>query len=79
NPAEVSQTVDAGAMLTGTYTPSKDSIVINARIIDNRSAKLLSSATAIIPRNTLAEQMLADTASVREGKPEPLYLKKLEL
>ena len=79
NPAEVSQTVAAGAMLTGTYTPSKDSIVINARIIDNRSAKLLSSATAIIPRNQLVEQLLADTASVREAKPEPLYLKKLEL
>ena len=79
NPAEVSQSVAAGAMLTGTYTPSKDSIVINARIIDNRSAKLLSSATAIIPRNQLAEQLLADTASVREAKPEPLYLKKLEL
>jgi TolB-like protein len=79
NPAEVSQSVAAGAMLTGTYTPSKDSIVINARIVDNRSAKLLSSATAIIPRNQLAEQLLADTASVREAKPEPLYLKKLEL
>ena len=79
NPGEVSQNVAAGAMLTGTYTSSKDSIVINARIIDNRSAKLLSSATAIIPRNQLAEQLLADTASVREAKPEPLYLKKLEL
>ena len=79
NPAEINQSVAAGAMLTGTYTPSKDSIVINARIVDNRSAKLLSSATAIIPRNQLAEQLLADTASVREAKPEPLYLKKLEL
>lgn len=79
NPAEINQAVAAGAMLTGTYTPSKDSIVINARIIDNRSAKLLSSGTAIIPRNQLTEQLLADTASVREGKPEPLYLKKLEL
>ncbi|HIJ89345.1 MAG: FlgO family outer membrane protein [Desulfobulbaceae bacterium] len=78
-PTEINQTVAAGAMLTGTYTPSKDSIVINARIIDNRSAKLLSSATAIIPRNQLAEQLLADSASVREEKPEPLYLKKLEL
>jgi TolB-like protein len=79
NPAEISQGVAAGAMLTGTYTTSKDSIVINARIVDNRSAKLLSSATAIIPRNQLAEQLLADTASVRMEKPEPLYLKKLEL
>lgn len=79
NPDEVGRTVAAGAMLTGTYTPSKDNIVINARIIDNRSARLLSSATVIIPRNQLAEQLLADTASVREAKPEPLYLKKLEL
>lgn len=79
NPAEVSPTVAAGAMLTGTYTPNKDSIVINARIIDNRSARLLSSATAIIPRNQLAEQLLSDTASVGEIKPMPYYLKKLEL
>lgn len=79
NPAEVSQTVAAGAMLTGTYIPNKDSIVINARIIDNRSARLLSSATAIIPRNQLAEQLLADTASVGEIKPMPFHLKKLEL
>ena len=79
NPAEINQSVAAGAMLTGTYTSSKDSIVINARIIDNRSAKLLSSATAILPRNQLAEELLADTASVRMEKPEPLYLKKLEL
>ena len=79
NPAEVNQMPAAGAMLTGTYTASKDSIVINARIIDNRSAKLLSAATVIIPRNKLAEQLLADTASVRLEKPEPLYMKKLEL
>jgi len=79
NPAEVSPTVAAGAMLTGTYTPNKDSIVINARIIDNRSARLLSSATAIIPRNQLAEQLLSDTASVGEIKPMPFHLKKFEL
>jgi len=79
NPAEIGQGVAAGAMLTGTYTASRDSIVVNARIIDNRSSRLLSSATAIIPRNHLAEQLLADTASVREAKPEPIYLKKLEL
>lgn len=79
NPAEVNQMPAAGAMLTGTYTASKDSIVVNATIIDNRSARLLSSATIIIPRNKLAEQLLADTASVRMEKPEPLYMKKLEL
>jgi hypothetical protein len=79
DPAAISRTVAAGAMLTGTYTPNKDTIVINARIIDNGSARLLSSATAIIPRNQLAEQLLADSASVREEKPEPMYLKKLEL
>lgn len=79
NPDEISPAVAAGAMLTGTYTPNKDTIVINARIIDNRSTKLLSSATVIIPRNQLAEYLLADSASVRERNPEPLYLKKLEL
>jgi len=66
-------------MLTGTYTSNKDTIVINARIIDNRNAQLLSSATAIIPRNQLAEQLLADSASVQLRNPESLSLKRLEL
>jgi TolB-like protein len=79
NPAEISRTVAAGAMLTGTYTSNKDTIVINARIIDNRNAQLLSSATAIIPRNQLAKQLLADSASVQLRNPKPLSLKRLEL
>lgn len=79
DPAEIGQSVAAGAMLTGTYSQSSDSIIINARIMDNRSAKLLASATAIIPNNPLARQMLADSASARTKKAEPMYMKKLEL
>ncbi len=79
DPAEISDSAAAGAMLTGTYVQSEESIIINARIIDNRSARLLAAATAIIPRNRLAEQLLADSASVSVKKGEPIYLKRLEL
>jgi TolB-like protein len=79
DPAEIGQSVSAGAMLTGTYTVAGDGIIINARIIDNRSARLLASASAILPRNQLTGQLLADSASVRMKIAEPMYMKKLEM
>ncbi|MGV1100509.1 FlgO family outer membrane protein [Thiovibrio sp. JS02] len=79
DPDELGDSVAAGAMLTGTYVQSKDSVIINARIIDNRSARLLAAATAIIPRNQLAEQLLADSATAKTKTAEPMYLKRLEL
>jgi len=71
--------VAAGAMLTGTYVATADNIIINARIIDNRSAALLSSATMILPRNRLTEELLADAATAPTRPKEPLYMKRLEL
>jgi len=79
DPAEIGQSVRAGAMLTGTYTVAGDVIIINARIIDNRNARLLASASVLLPRNQLAGQLLADSASARVKTAEPMYMKKLEL
>jgi TolB-like protein len=79
DPAEVAETMSVGAMLTGTYTAVKDDVIINAKIVDNRSSKLLSAATIIIPRNELAEYLLSDSVTARVRKAEPIYMKRLEL
>jgi len=79
DPEAMRQEVAAGAMLTGTYVATADNIIINARIIDNRSAALLSSATMILPRNRLTEELLADAATAPTRPREPLYMKRLEL
>lgn len=79
NPAELRDTQAAGAMLTGTYTLVKDQVIVNAKIIDNRKSTLLASATAIIPRNELAEHLLSDPVSAKMRKGEPVYMKRLEL
>ena len=79
DPAEVGENVSVGAMLTGTYTVVKEDVIINAKIVDNRSSKLLSAATIIIPRNELAEYLLADSVTARVRKGEPIYMKRLEL
>lgn len=79
NSEEIRAEVTAGAMLTGTYTPVQDHVIVNAKIVDNRTAKLLSSATVVFPRTTLINQLLKETASAARSKPEPLYMKRLEL
>ncbi|MBU0483790.1 MAG: hypothetical protein KKB30_04675 [Proteobacteria bacterium] len=80
DPAEISATGTADTMLTGTYTVTGESIMVNARIIDNRSSALLASSTMIFPRNCLSEVLLADTASARVNRSrEPIYMKRLNL
>ncbi len=79
NPAELSPTVTAGAVLTGTYTLAGDSVLVSARIINNRNAAMLASATLIFPRNQVVSSLLADRASARTGEREVVYMKKLEL
>ena len=79
DPAEIGGSVEAGAMLTGTYTVTDHDIIVNAKIIDNRTAKLLSSATMIFPRNQLSNRLLADSSSAVTKQPEPMYMKRLEM
>ena len=76
---EVAANHSAGAMLTGTYLVGENEIIVNARILENESSTLLSSATVIFPRNTLGNLMLQDTASARKQQADAVvYMKKLE-
>ena len=79
DPAELRGDAAAGAMLTGTYTVTGEQVIVNARIMDNRTAVLLASATTIIPKNKVANLLLADSASLATRKSEPIYMKRLEL
>lgn len=79
DPSEISSSVSAGAMLTGTYMPTEEGIIVNAKIIDNRKATLLSSATIVFPRNKLSGKLVSDASSAKKQLPEPVYMKRLEL
>lgn len=76
---EIAPSFSAGAMLTGTYLVGEKEIIVNARILDNKTAALLSSATVTFPRNSLSDLLLKDTASARREAREVTYMKKLEL
>lgn len=76
---ELTPTVAADAMLTGTYFIGNEDIIVTARILDNKSAALLASSTVIFPKNKLTGRMLADTASADKNEPAPLYLKRLDM
>jgi len=76
---EISPHVSARTLITGTYTLAGDHILVNAKVLDNKSAALLSSATMVLPRTKLVEQLLADSASASPRKPEVTSLKRLEM
>ena len=78
NSDEIADEISAGAMLTGTYLEGRDNIIVNARILDNKTAALLSSATLLFPKNELTGKLLADSASARTKPEEFVYLKKLD-
>jgi TolB-like protein len=77
--AEINPTVRAGTMITGTYTMAGNHILVNAKVLDNKSAALLSSATMVFPRTILVDQLLADSVSASPRKREVTVLKRLEL
>lgn len=76
-PDDIAAEITAGAMLTGTYLDGKDQIMVTARILDNRTSTMLSSATVLFPKNQLIRQLLADSAAARTRPTEFVYLKKL--
>jgi TolB-like protein len=78
DPEEIGTSATAGAMLAGTYLVGKDGIIVNARILNNESSVLLSSATIIFERNEFTEKMLEDASSAKTESSEVSYLKKLE-
>lgn len=78
NPEEVKADPAARTMLTGTYTLTGDSVLVNARIMDNKDAILLSSATIIFHRNLLCNILLADAATLVKPTNQFVYMKRLE-
>jgi TolB-like protein len=80
NPEEIPVMVTSGAMLAGTYTIADGYVLVNARLLDNRTTVLLASATAVFPYDNLTRTLLADrvSASGAEKTEELVYLKRLE-
>lgn len=79
---EISPKVRAQAMITGTYTLAGDHILVNAKVLDSKTAALLSSATMPFPRTQEADLLLADsavltTATMKRQGTTPM--KQLEL
>ncbi|MFH1217624.1 MAG: FlgO family outer membrane protein [Pseudomonadota bacterium] len=79
DPEEIAASHSAGAVLTGTYLVGESEIIVNAEIVDNKRARLLSSATVIVPRNALNNLLLKDSASIRKDPDGVIYMKRLEL
>ncbi|MEW6429783.1 MAG: FlgO family outer membrane protein [Thermodesulfobacteriota bacterium] len=79
DPARVRPEVASAAMLTGTYTLAPGRVLVNARLLDNRNGTVLASVTDDFPRTAMIESLLADASTARSGKPEVIYMKRLEL
>lgn len=58
--AELQQQDQARILLTGTYAPQEDGLIVNVRLIDIPTQQVLAAATDYIPDNVLwsAEKML---------------------
>jgi len=76
---EISPTIAARTLITGTYTLAGDHILVNAKVLDNKSAALLSSATMVVPRTKVVDQLLADSVSASPRRQEATSMKRLEL
>jgi len=79
DPGAINTEIAAGAMLTGTYTPAGASVVVNARIVDNRTGEVLASSTRVFSATPVLRAMLADAATPGRDRSGVLYLKKLEM
>ncbi len=81
--AEIPSPVVARTMITGTYPAVRDHILVNARVIDNKTGALLAAATTVFPRTQATDQLLAESATLTAKKSakseQMLYMKKLEL
>ena len=54
--SDINPYVQADYYLTGTYTAQQKNIVINARLIETQSQKVIAAATDVIPANVMWEQ-----------------------
>jgi TolB-like protein len=54
--AEIGGSSNANVMLTGTYTPMEDGIMVNARLISTHTKQVLAAASGYVPANVLWSQ-----------------------
>jgi len=79
DPDEIAPEVAARALVTGTYTVAGGEVLVNARVVDNKTAALLASATVSLPMNATVRVLLADSASASSRRGgEVTYMKRLE-
>jgi TolB-like protein len=76
---EIGSALQARTLLTGTYTLADDHIMVNAKILDNKNALMLSSANVIFSKNSLTESLLSDATSAHPKVKANVYMKKLEI
>lgn len=76
---QIAPRVTARAMVTGTYTVAGDKIMVNARIIDNKNAALLSSASGMFNKDALTTMLLSDAVSAAPRPNGVIYMKRLDL
>ncbi len=69
--------VTAGAVLTGTYTPTPHGVFVNSRIIAAESGAVLASTTLTLQRDGLIDFLLADRSSAGRSNRQPIYVKEL--
>lgn len=79
--SEINPNVAARTLITGTYTLAGDHILVNAKVLDNKTAVLITSATMVFPRTKMANQLLADSISVapRKQQVSSTKIKRLKL
>jgi TolB-like protein len=61
-------TYKIGGVITGTYSVTENSIIINARAIDIETGLVVSSAQAILPANDYTEALLFDADKFKTMK-----------
>ncbi|MFP3982209.1 MAG: FlgO family outer membrane protein [Desulfurivibrionaceae bacterium] len=75
--SELKEEISADGMLSGTYVAGPEEILVNARILDNKTGRLLAGAVERIPRTPLIDKMLKRTSSAEQGKGGVMYMKEL--
>ncbi len=77
DPSEIQGQVSADGMLSGTYLVRDNHILINARILDNKTGKILAGATKRISLNPGIQKMLEGRSTPEIDQRAVMYMKEL--
>ncbi|MFO7761651.1 MAG: FlgO family outer membrane protein [Desulfobia sp.] len=77
DPSEIKREISADGLLSGTYTAGPEHVLVNARILDNRTGKLLAAATKRISRTAFIDSMLNRSFSSEIEAEGVMYMKEL--